>query len=120
MATRTGLLVKGDGQIVTASWSGLLQSSSDVGSALHLGNIEGATCQLGGTLGTGGAVTMQGSNDGTNWGTLQDPAGNAIVMDAIGEMFVIANRPLYIRPNVTAGNGSTNLSVIVVGMRKGT
>lgn len=120
MATRTAALVKGDGQIVTATWAGLLQTSSDVGNALHFGNVDGLTAQMVGTLGTGGEVTLQGSNNGTDWGTLQDPAGTPIVFDAIGEMFLIGNRPLYIRPSVTAGDGDTDVDVIVVGMRKGT
>lgn len=119
MATRVGTLSKGEGQIVTATWEGLLQSSSDVGAGLHVGNVSGLTAQMVGTLGTGGAVTMQGSNNGTDWGTLQDPAGTPVVLDAIGEMFLIGNRPLYIRPSVTAGDGATDVDVIMVGIRKG-
>ena len=118
MATRTGVLTKDEGGKVTMTWEGLLRSSTDVGSGLNPGAVNGLTCQLIGTLGTGGAITMQGSNDGgTTWGTLQDPAGTAIVMDAIGEMFLIAGRPGLIRPNATAGDGSTDLDVIVVGQR---
>lgn len=119
MATREVSLAKGDGQIVTASWEGLLQTSSDFGAGVHVGNVDGLTVQMVGTLGTGGEVTMQGSNNGTDWGTLQDPAGTPVVLDAIGAMFLIGNRPLYIRPSVTAGDGGTDVDVILVGMRKG-
>ncbi len=118
MATRSGVLTKGEGGIVSATWEGLLQSGPDDGNGLHFGNVDGLTVQLLGTLGTGGAVTMQGSNDGgTTWGTLTDKGGVAIVMDAIGEMFEISNRPGLIRPLVTGGDGSTDLDVAVVGMR---
>lgn len=120
MATRTGVLSKGDGQIITMTWEGLTQTGSDVGSGLHPGNVDGLCVQLLGTLGTGGAVTMQGSNNGSTWGTLQDPAGNPVILDAIGEMFLIANRPLFIRPSVSGGDAGTDLDVVAVGMRKGT
>lgn len=120
MATRSGVVTKDESGIVTASWTGLLQSSSDVGAGLHVGNVDGLTAQLIGTLGTGGEVTMQGSNDGSSWGTLQDPAGAPVIIDAIGDMFLIGNRPLYIRPSVTGGDGDTDVDVIMVGMRKGT
>ena len=114
MATRTVAVVDNDfPNCFTATWTGLLQSSSDVGEALEYPHMSDKTVQLSGTLGTGGAITMQGSNDGTNWASLTDPQGNAIVLSAIGAMEQIMECPRYIRPNVTAGNGTTNLTVIV-------
>ena len=118
MATRAGTLVSNEAGKLIATWTGLLQPSSDVGASISMGPCIGMTVQLSGTLGTGGAVTMKGSNDGTNWGDLADPViGTPVVLDAIGEMSFIGNRPLYIRPEVTAGDGATNLTVIVVADR---
>lgn len=121
MATRTPIVTYApsptfDPKVVQAAWSGLLQSSSDVGAAVELPGAD-RTVQLSGTLGTGGAVTMQGSQDGTNWGTLTDPAGNAIVLNAIGALAQISEATRYTRPSVTAGNGTTDLVVTLTSRR---
>lgn len=115
MATRAAAMAIRNDKKVSVTWTGLLQSTSDVGTGVVLPNVDGLTAQLSGTLGTGGAITMQGSNDGTNWGTLVTADNTAVVLDAIGEMFTIASRPLQVRPNVTAGDGSTDLTLILVG-----
>jgi hypothetical protein len=117
MAVRahSGVVVGNNGYF-TVTWTGLLQSSSDTGAWVHVPPCVGLTAQLQGTLGTGGAITMQGSNDdGTSAGTLVDYEGNAGVMDAIGEFSSPIPRPVLIRPSVTAGNGSTDLDVVLSG-----
>lgn len=68
--------------------------------------------QVNGTFGSGGSVTLQGSNDGTNWVTLTDPAGSALTFTSAG-LKAILPLPRYIRPNVTAGDGTTSLNVIL-------
>lgn len=103
-----------DINLYKVTWSGLLQSSSDTGGGVGLPNYMDRTVQLKGTLGTGGAITMEGSNDGgTTWGALTDPQGNSLVLDAVGELEAIAELPEMIRPRVSAGDGSTDLTVIV-------
>jgi len=113
MATRTPTTTynpNGIRGLTQATWTGLLQSSSDVGAAVELPGSD-RTYQLSGTLGVGGAVIMQGSEDGTNWGSLHDLAGNVLTLDAIGELFVSAEAPRYVRPSVSAGNGTTDITV---------
>jgi hypothetical protein len=76
------------------------------------------TAQLTGTLGAGGSVTMEGSMDNTNWGSLHQAGGTVATLTALG-LVSIVELPLYIRPNVTAGDGTTALTVqlLAVGGR---
>lgn len=62
------------------------------------------TAQAIGTFG-GGTVTFQGSLDGTNWFTLQDPAGSNLAFTAAGGGQVANALPRYIRPLESAGAG---------------
>jgi hypothetical protein len=90
------------------TWTGL--DSDDSGIPITIVDYTDQTVVVRGTFGSGGSVTMQGSMDGTNWYTLTDPQGNALTKTAAGiEMVVEA--PLYIRPLVTAGDGTTSLTV---------
>lgn len=116
MAERASAMSNPLGQrdIVLVTWTGLL--NGDTGSAVGLANFADKTMQVTGTFGSGGSVTMQGSNDGTNWFTLVDPQGNALTKtSAAGEL--ILENPVYIRPNVTAGDGTTSLAVTVACRR---
>lgn len=67
-------------------------------------------------FGTGGSVTLEGSNDGVTFFPLTDPQGNAITKTAAA-LEVIEEVPRYIRPNCTAGDGTTDISVILWGRR---
>jgi len=100
------------GLLVT--WTPL--ANGDTGNAMQTGAWRDASVQVQGTFGTGGSVTFQGSNDGTNWFALTDPQGNAITKtaDALEQISEISR---YVRPNVTAGDGTTALTVIVFAGR---
>lgn len=104
-----------EGHLVT--WTGLLQSSADVGAAFECADKTKLTAQLSGTLGVGGAVTIEGSNDNASWGALHDAAGAALVLDAIGEINVAGEQPRYVRPHVTAGDGTTSFTVVLLAKR---
>jgi hypothetical protein len=69
-----------------------------------------------GTFSTSGSCTMQGSNDGSTWHSLTDPQANAITKTAAG-IEVIVEAPRYIRPSVTAGDGSTAIDVRLLARR---
>lgn len=66
---------------------------------------ERATVQLTGTF--GGTVTLQGSDDGTNWYTLKDRWGNACTATAAAG-FDIANLPGNFRPS-----GGTGVTAVI-------
>ena len=86
-------------------------ANGDQGAAVTFGAWQDRTVQVTGTFGTGGSVTIQGSNDtGTTWATLTDPLGNALTFTAAG-MKQITELPYQIRPSVTAGDGTTAINV---------
>jgi hypothetical protein len=67
-----------------------------------------ALFQAEGTFGSGGSVQLEGSNDGTNWHKLSPDALTAAgFFSPLGQTEV----PKYIRPNVTAGDGTTSITV---------
>ena len=72
------------------------------------------TVQVSGTFGAGGSVTIEGSNDGTVWAACHDPQGNALTFTTAG-LELCAENPRFMRPNVTAGDGTTALDVDIVG-----
>ena len=49
-------------------------------------------------------LTMQGSNDGTNWFTVTDPNNNAVTFTAAGGK-PIAHFPRYLRPSFSGSSG---------------
>lgn len=68
-----------------------------------------ASFQATGTFGAGGSIRMEGSNDGTNWFALSPTALTAAgIFAALGA----AEHPRFIRPNVTAGDGTTAITVV--------
>lgn len=100
-------------QVVT--WAAI--PNGDNGQAIDYPAFADMTVQFTGTFGAGGTVVLEGSNDGTNYVTLTDPQGNAIEKtDASIE--IVSERPLYVRPRVTAGDGTTEVNVILL-MRRG-
>jgi hypothetical protein len=89
-------------------------ANGDTGAPIDLHGEFGDKCvQLTGTLSTGGAMTFQGSNiagSSPTWATLRDASGSTIVMTSLGFAQVLEN-PYRVRPNITAGDGSTSLTV---------
>lgn len=96
-------------QSTTTTWAGL--ATGDTGAPIATDGKQ-MTVQVGGTFG-GATVTMQGSNDGTNWVSLNDQAvpGNVCSFTSAGLKGVL-QAVKYIRPVVTGGTG-TGLSVIL-------
>ena len=72
--------------------------------------------QITGTFGSGGTVVIEGSDDGTNYETLNDLQDGALSITAAG-LYEVQEHTRYIRPDVTAGDGTTDLDVTLVGMR---
>ena len=101
-----------NGQLVV--WAAL--ANGDTGSPMEGVDFADRTVQIGGTFGAGGSVTLEGSNDGTTYFALTDPQGNAITKTTAA-LEVIEEGPRYIRPNVTAGDGTTSLTVTLWSRR---
>lgn len=92
-------------------WSGI--AAGDTFDAFTLTQQYGlaASVQVTGTFG-GATITMQVSNDGTNWVTARGLDTTDIILTAAGyrEFSLCA---AYIRPSITGGSG-TNLTVTMV------
>ena len=86
-------------------------------SSLHSGSrLSDKTVQVFGTFGVGGSINIEGSNDGgTTWHILNDSRGegNPLTLTA-ADTRAINENPDLIRANVTAGDGTTALTVIIV------
>lgn len=120
MATRTATNINQDKVFKTQliRWSGIL--NGDDGSPMAVASYSDKTMQIFGTFGSGGSVTLQGSNDprvetdpsNAVWFSLVDPQGNAITKTAASGEAILEN-PFWIRPVCTAGDGTTNLTIII-------
>lgn len=98
--------------IAVTTWAGV--ANGEQGLACSCTRWSDKTVQISGTFGAGGSVSIEGSNDGTNWAVTHDAQGNANTYTGDVIEF-IAENPLLIRPNVTAGDGTTTLKVVIVG-----
>lgn len=103
-----------DVRIVT--WTGLLQSSLDSGDPFEMPGWADRSVQVIGTLGAAGSVRIEGSLNGVDYATLTDPQGNALDVTSL-KIESISELVRYIRPRVTAGDGTTNLTVILMARR---
>ena len=112
-ASLADIAPSGNARLVT--WSGLL--NGDTGSPVDWVDFMDRCFQVTGTFGSGGSVTVQGSNDGTVWGALNDPQGNALTFTS-SRLEQALELPRYVRPSVTAGDGTTDL-VVTLCMRRG-
>ena len=67
------------------------------------------------TFSIGGTVVLEGSLEKTpvNYYALKDPQGNDLSLTAAGGDMV-SEMCMHIRPRVTAGDGSTSITVIVL------
>ena len=112
MATVSFVKTEHAGNSVKHTWLNLTTTNAD-GDPMEIPGASDRCVQMTGTLGTGGAVTIQGSNDGgTTWATLTDFQDADLVLTALG-MHMIAEAPLLIRPFISAGDGSTDLNIYI-------
>lgn len=94
-------------------WENL--GNGDEGSWEVLPNLADKTVHVFGAFGVGGTVVLKGTNEpGTPANEIQlvDPQGNDLSFTAAAIEVMLEN-PLKIRPEVTAGDGDTDLTVII-------
>jgi hypothetical protein len=105
------------GSAITWTWT---LTNGDTGAPVPVadGLQQWLASVVSGTLGVGGSVTWQGSLDGgATWVTLNDDTGSALTMTSTGTMKVVKERPTMVRPNCTAGDGTTSLLCSLVTRR---
>lgn len=98
--------------VITVTWSSI--ASGDTCSPATMYAYPDKTATLAGTF-TTGTVTLQGSNDDTNYFSLVDAQGNAIAAATGGKMEAVLENPLYIKPAVTTAATGMAVTTIIVG-----
>lgn len=98
-------------------WLTLTTTNAD-GQPLLIDRRTDRSVSVTGTFGAGGTLVIEGSNDGTNYYTLNDLQGSALSITS-AKLEGISEVPLYIRPRVTAGDGTTSLNVYLVAVGRG-
>lgn len=118
--------IEGGGRAATIFWTGLLAAPDlDVGQGYGdwtagemAAYYSDKSAQVVGTFGAGGALIIEGSNaatpGATDWVTLHDPQGNLLSFTA-ADIEVVLENVRHVRPRVTGGDGTTNLSVYILG-----
>lgn len=84
-----------------ATWAAM--GAGDSGEAFSYSAHGDRSVQITGTFG-GTTVTIEGSNDGTSWFVLTDPA-NAAISKTSAALVAITEATRYIRPKATGGAG---------------
>ena len=109
MAVVAASIQKQSKRNMIVTWTPVL--NGDTGEiATNLENTH-STVQVSGTFGAGGSIKLEGSLDGSIWTTLQDPSNAAIVFTSAG-MVTVRDVVKFVRPSVTAGDGTTSLTCI--------
>ncbi len=101
------------------AWSGLL--TGDTGAWVELAHMTDKTVQISGAAGgAAGAITIEGTNE-------DDPVAAETVISVLDDiisntplsgltpfdMGLVGENPVFIRPIVTGGDGTTNLTVVI-------
>jgi hypothetical protein len=100
-------------QVRAAAYRWTDYSTADTSTPIKVQNMQGlaGSVQVTGTFG-GATITLQGSNDGTNFVTLKDSAGTAISVTAAG-MAEFSTAALYLKPTSTGGTAD-NVTVTLI------
>lgn len=95
-------------------WANLL--NTDTGAPISIPGAADYTMQVfAANFGVGGTVILEGSCEATptNFFSLKDPQGNNLSFTAAGGELVSEN-VTHIRPRVSAGDGTTDITVILL------
>ena len=115
MAVRSWTQTSGAGKSYHFIWTGLL--NGDTGEPVSIPGAADMTFQVYGTFGVGGTVILQGSCDLTSntsptYFTMRD-SGDNLVSFTIPDGEAIAPAVALVRPDVTAGDGATNITAVL-------
>lgn len=106
-------------QTDVVSWAALTQASLDSGDPINVEGAKSLTAYLlSGTLGAGGIVIWEGSHDGVTFFPLKSEIGApaAVSQTALLAPDMLKERPRFVRPRCTAGDGTTTLvPVLIIG-----
>lgn len=99
--------------VAVTTWAAL--GADDDGAAVRLAVYSDRSVQFSGVFG-GASVTLGGSNDGETYHALTDTAGDPITLTA-GALKTVVELPVYVKPRVFGGDGTTSIKVVLAGRR---
>ena len=105
-------IVLTEAKSVIVTWE-TLTTTNLTGTPVVSGRYPDKTAQATGTFGASASIALDGSNDGTNWFACTNATGSAIALTAATQGDLMVENPLYIRPILTNGDGSTDIDVVV-------
>lgn len=100
-----------DDSVLICTWDGFA-IAGDVGLPIRYAAWSDKTFVVSGNFTGTPAIAVEGSNDGVNWVSLSNRQGTAMNFTAPG-MNTSQDRPVYIRPRMTAGTGGAAIKVTV-------
>jgi hypothetical protein len=98
----------GQGQGFLVQWLALANGND--GTPFDMTGFEPLSVQIEGTFGAAGSVSLEGSNDASNYEILHDLSTNALTFTAAG-LKAVGDNTNFVKPKVTAGDGTTSLNV---------
>lgn len=99
--------------VAVTTWAGM--SADDDGEPVRLAVYSDRSIQVSGVFG-GASVTIGGSNDGETYHALTDTSGEPLTLTA-GTLKQIVELPVFLKPRVFGGDGTTNLKVVLSGRK---
>lgn len=109
------MVASGDvGSVLTVTWANM--QNGDVGQAIDFVPFADRSVQVIGTFGAAGNARWEGSNNAVNYDVLSDPQGTSLDITS-EKVKLITEIPGYSRPHITAGDGTTSLTVVLVARR---
>lgn len=99
--------------VAVTRWSGLL--AGDDGTPVRLAVYSDRSIQVEGAFG-GASVSIGGSNDGVTYHRLTDTSGEPLVFSS-GGLKQIVELPVFLKPWLIGGDGTTNINVTLAGRR---
>lgn len=108
--------VDGDPSIVRVTWTNM--ANGDDGSPVRMSQWADRSIQVFGTFGAGGSARWEGTNTdaATNFAALTDPQGNSLDFTT-AKIEQVTEAVTQARPRVTAGDGTTSLTVVMLARR---
>lgn len=116
MATRSFTQDNLNDDAARITWTGLL-NGDDGAPATGMSEFDDRSVQVQSTFGAGGTVLIEGTVDGSNYQTLNDAFGVALSVTS-ARIRAVTEYVYAVRPRVTAGDGTTSLTVTMICKRK--
>lgn len=97
----------GDGSIMLVTWPAV--TAADTCAPVSFPAMADKSVQAAGTFDSG-SVAVHGSNDGSNYAALRNPASNVIAITTAGINAVLENT-VFVQPVISGGGGSQSLTI---------